>query len=286
MSRIKYQFKLSGQLFISKILSIKMATLFLLLGFIYHIFLSPIKNFSTSVNYPISPWVFPFLLSDVYFIVLFMSAVVYFYSDVPFMKEWTMYQMIRTGRVRWAIAQIEVIFISAFAFIVIAFISSSLILFPNITLEEGWGKVLYTLSMTNAAGDYSIPFGISYNIISGYTVQEAVGVTIIFGGIIIAFLGMLMFAVSLYASRLWANIIAMILVILPIVVENVGDIFPWLIYFSPISWMRVSEMMFNSKRMSMMGTGYMLLLALICFVLAIMIVFKIRKVDVKLIKED
>lgn len=97
MNRICSQIKLSWRVFIDKFFSVKTFTLLLLLGVIYHIFLSPVKDFSAFVDYPVSPWIFPFLISDVYFVILFMAAVVYFFSDVPFMKEWTLYQVIRTG---------------------------------------------------------------------------------------------------------------------------------------------------------------------------------------------
>lgn len=149
MNRICSQIKLSWRVFIDKFFSVKTFTLLLLLGVIYHIFLSPVKDFSAFVDYPVSPWIFPFLISDVYFVILFMAAVVYFFSDVPFMKEWTLYQVIRTGRVRWVFGQIGSIILSSFVFVLFAEVISGMLLLPNIILDERWGKVLYTLSITN-----------------------------------------------------------------------------------------------------------------------------------------
>lgn len=288
MSKMGSSLKLAWKFFLAKLLSMKTLILLVLLGFIYHIFLSPLKSFSQSVNYPVSPWIFPFLVSDIYFVILFMAAVVYYFSDVPFMKEWTMYQVIRTGRVKWACGQIGSVIFNSFAFIVIAILETGLMLVPDITLREGWGKVLYTLSMTNAAGEYQIPFSVSYNIISKYGALQAVGISVLTGGLVMMFIGLLMFSLSLYISRLWANIIAMLFVILPIVIENVGNIFPWLVYCSPVSWMRLSVIDtgvgIGRQAPTLLTCCIALLIA--CIVLAVTIIWKICRVDFKLLKED
>ena len=117
MNKIRSQIKFSWRLFVDRIISTRMFTLLLVLGFVYHIFLAPLNDFIKSVQHPICPLILPFLLSDIYFLVLFMACIVYYYSDAPFMKNWTMYQVIRTGRVRWAVGQIGMIIISSFTFL-------------------------------------------------------------------------------------------------------------------------------------------------------------------------
>ena len=241
MNKIRAQIKFGWRLFVNRTVSIRMFTLLLLLGFVYHIFLTPLNSFVKSVNHPICPFIFPFLLSDIYFLVLFMAAVVYYFSDAPFMKNWTMYQVIRTGRVRWAFGQIETILISSFTFVILAIGMTGILFLPNVTLTEGWGKVLYTLSMTGASGDFNIPFSIPYEILSNYTVLEGLGVTILVGGMVIAFIGLLMFCISLIGSRLLANVVAMVFVIMPMIQLNIGMAVPELDYVSPVSWMNLSE---------------------------------------------
>ncbi len=280
MNRICSQIKLSWRVFIDKFFSVKTFTLLLLLGVIYHIFLSPVKDFSAFVDYPVSPWIFPFLISDVYFVILFMAAVVYFFSDVPFMKEWTLYQVIRTGRVRWVFGQIGSIILSSFVFVLFAEVISGMLLLPNIILDEGWGKVLYTLSITNAGSEYQIPFLISYDIISRFEPVQAFGLSVLISSFVILFLGLWMFMVSLYVSRLWANVTAMLFVILPIVIENIGDDVTWLVYCSPVSWMRISEVNVSSIS-SMIGV-----LLLACVILSGAIIWKITRVDFEVTKEN
>ena len=286
MNRIMSQIKFGWRLFVNRTISIRMFTLLLLLGFVYHIFLTPLNSFVKSVNHPICPFIFPFLLSDIYFLILFMAAVVYYFSDAPFMKNWTMYQVIRTGRVRWALGQIETILISSFTFIILAIGMTGILLLPNVTLSEGWGKVLYTLSMTGASGDFNIPFSIPYEIISRYTVLEGLGVTILVGGMVIAFIGLLMFCISLIGSRLLANIVAMIFVIMPMVQLNIGMAVPELDYVSPVSWMNLSKIDIMATESGLPLSYCVTILGIMCILLSTAIIWKIRTVDFQMIKED
>lgn len=286
MNEVRSQIKFSWRLFIHRTVSMRMFSLLLLLGFVYHIFLAPLNSFAKSVQYPVCPYIFPFLLSDIYFLVLFMAAVVYYYSDAPFMKSWTMYQVVRTGRVRWAFGQIGAIVLSSFIFVLIAVGMTGVLLLPNVTLNEGWGKVLYTLSMTGAPGGLDIPFSIPYEMISHYSVGEAVGVTILISGMVITFMGLLMFCMSLIASRLWANVLAMLFVMLPMVQKNIGMAVPQLVYFSPVSWMQLSELKIGETGISPSMNYCLTALGIMCILFSLVIVWKIRTVDFQMVKED
>ena len=286
MNKIRSQIKFGWRLFVNRTVSIRMFTLLLLLGFVYHIFLTPLNSFVKSVNHPICPFIFPFLLSDIYFLVLFMAAVVYYFSDAPFMKNWTMYQVIRTGRVRWAFGQIETILISSFTFVILAIGMTGILLLPNVTLSEGWGKVLYTLSMTGASGDFNIPFSIPYEIISRYTVLEGLGVTILVGGMVIAFIGLLMFCISLIGSRLLANVVAMVFVIMPMIQLNMGMAVPELDYVSPVSWMNLSKIDITGTGSGLPLSYCVTILGIMSILLSIAIIWKIRTVDFQMVKED
>ena len=286
MNRIMSQIKFGWRLFVNRTISIRMFTLLLLLGFVYHIFLTPLNSFVKSVNHPICPFIFPFLLSDIYFLVLFMAAVVNYFSDAPFMKNWTMYQVIRTGRVRWAFGQIETILISSFTFVILAIGMTGILLLPNVTLSEGWGKVLYTLSMTGVSGDFNIPFSIPYEIISRYTVLEGLGVTILVGGMVIAFIGLLMFCISLIGSRLLANVVAMVFVIMPMIQLNIGMAVPELDYVSPVSWMNLSKIDITGTGKGLPLSYCVTILGIMSILLSIVIIWKIRTVDFQMVKED
>ena len=280
MNKIVSQIKFGWRLFASRNLSMRMFLPLLLLGFVCHIFLAPLRSFAEAVQHPAAPFVFPLLLSDVYFLTLFMAFAVYYFSDAPFMKNWTMYQVIRTGRVRWALGQIQAIVMSAFLFVTAAACLAGLLLLPYITLREGWGKVLYTLSVKGMSGDFSVPYGI----IGQYTVLEAMGITILTGGLVLSFLGLLMFCISLSGFRLCANITAMAFVILPVVQLNIGTDVPALVWLSPVSWMNLAG---GNGGGSGPPPGYCTAaLGGLCVLLGAAVIWKIRTVDFQMVKED
>lgn len=103
---------------------------------------------------------------------------------------------------------------------------------------------------------------------------------------VVSFIGILMFCVSLFGSRLGANILAMVFVIMPMVQQNIGMMIPELAFFSPVSWMRLSKLSIN-------GTGdypplnyCIIVLGIACILLSIAVIWKIKTVDFKMEKDD
>ena len=77
----------------------------LLLFVAINIYVSPIKDFSVMTNFKVTPWVFPFLISDANFLAMFMAGVVYYFSNVPFMQKTYSYYLLREGRKKWVMEQ-------------------------------------------------------------------------------------------------------------------------------------------------------------------------------------
>lgn len=76
-----------------------------------------------------------------------------------------MYQMIRCGRIKWGVIQIEKIVINSFIYNVQSFLVSIVVMLPYICLDSEWGNVIYTLSRTDAGREYGISMGFSYDVI-------------------------------------------------------------------------------------------------------------------------
>lgn len=199
------------------------------------------------------------------------------------MKSWTMYQIIRTGRILWAWGEIAAVVLQSFAFVFLAIVMSASIVFPYYTFQEGWGKVLYTLSMTSLAQDYDIRFGISYQLISGYGVVQTLCLELLVGTMVITFIGLLMFCVSLFFSRILANIAAMFFVMLPIVQVNMGKAVSWLSFISPVSWLNLTELGQPGKPTVQ---GCLIILLMINILLGILVVFRMKTVDFVVSKEE
>jgi hypothetical protein len=114
-----------------------------------------------------------------------------------------------------------------------------MVLLPNVELNQDWGKVLYSLSMTTAVDEYNIKIPIPYEIINKYSAIEAILTTIflLFGVTLIT--GFIMFTVSMLFSRVAAVITGTVIAIFPIVVANIYYQMNEITFFSPFSWLDI-----------------------------------------------
>ncbi len=182
----------------------------------------PMNRFIDAVDYPVSWCVFPFFMTRNVFLFLFWIGIIYINSDVPFMQHINMYQVIRTGRRRWAVGQIGGIFLRAFAAVFFTVMCTILPLLPNIELTNEWGKLLHSAAVTNAAEVYNFEYFICYEIFNEYTPLQLMSVCILLCVFISSFIGVLMFLTSLYFNKATAVALVFSMTILMFFVENVA----------------------------------------------------------------
>lgn len=223
-------------------------TLFLLLLFLMNVFLEPVKRFAELSGCKVTPWIFPFLISDANFLMVYMAGVICFFSSVPFMERKERYYLIREERQRWFSEQANDIFISSFLMTGISVLASSLPLFPMLEFRSEWGKVIFTLAKTNAGEMAGVFWKISYWYLNYHTPAEAMLTSILIISLGSCFLGMLMMLIRLFLPKAYSVGIALALVAYSSVVANVG--FPSEKSFfevSPISWMRITRLGFTEN---------------------------------------
>lgn len=201
-------------------------------------FLLPVRAICAEYQYPVCPYFLPHLFSYLYFETGFFAAVIYFFSDIPFMNEWEANRVMKLGRKRWALVHIGEIIISSYLLMLSFFVLTFLPLVGVMEIENDWGNLLYTLS---AKGDFRVAFDVSYKILQQYTPVSAMIFCVILGGAVISLIGLLMFMVSLFLSRTVAIITATVVTGLPIFAENLANMNnqSWLWYVSPVSWLRL-----------------------------------------------
>ncbi|WP_142413835.1 hypothetical protein [Hathewaya massiliensis] len=282
ISRTKY----IGQVFMQDFFRTKLVVLMILQFFVLHIVLSPIRKFTQTANYPISPWVIPIVFINLYFHFLFMACVIYHYSNVPFMQRSQMYQIIRSGKRKWALGKIVGIILGGFGLAIMESLLSLLPLIGRLRFETNWGKVIYSLAMTNAAEEYKIPFYFPYELLNSYSPLKAMLIFILVSGLVISFIGVTMFAVSILFSRLAAIVTAMILIILPFVEMNLKRMYDWLIYVSPVSWMNMTKIGVRSEgKLPTLSYIIPVLLTMI-IILSLVIIWRIKTIDFQWNKEE
>ncbi len=217
--------------------------LLVLLFFVTHIFFRPVKEFAMEVGYKVSVGSFVFLLFDLYYLLIFIFACIYFVSNVPFLNYHQMYRIVRLGKLKWGIYQISNIFISSILLLFVVFCMAAIICFPCNLWENDWGKIIYTLSLTNVGEEYGVVLHFSYQILKNYTPLQMAGLVFLVGTLCISFLGNMMFLLSLYFSRVVALSFASIEAALIIMSENMY-LFPKLIFLTPFSWLRFNQIQY------------------------------------------
>lgn len=225
-----------------RLFSRKNILLMLLLYCLIKIHLNPIVSFSVVSQCKISPWIYPLLISDANFLMLFAGGIIWFYSDIPFNHIWNSYIVLRLGREKWLINQLIYIIVSAFIIPLEVIGLTWIAIFPRMEFQYDWGKIIYTLANTSVGSEFSILWKISPQYIEKYNVLEAMLMGILISGLGIAFMGILMFAICLIWGRICGLVSGSLLVVFSSVAANV--IIPQQQLFhmlSPISFMRVGK---------------------------------------------
>lgn len=249
----------------------------------------PMYRLCQEVDYPVSWCVFPFFMSSYPFLILFLFGVIYVNSDVPFMQHIHMYQTIRTGRIFWGLGQIGGIVIRSLTLVCFTAVCTIATLFPRIEFSNEWGKVLRTVAMTDIMRGYGEKYTIYYEIFNRYSPLQLMGVSILLCTLLCSFIGIFMFAVSLWWNRIAAVALAGAMEILLFFVLNSHPaVRSTVALFVPVIWAEVAQI-----ATPLMGwywlpsVSYMLgVLCGLLVVLSLLILVKVRTTEFPWESED
>ncbi len=207
---------------------------------ILHSYLSQIKSFSSIVEYPVAPWSILFLGDTIFFLVTYGISVLYFFHDAPFMKKSELYAIMRLGKNKWLLFKIIRIWMQSIFLVITEIILSIVIMIPNLEWTADWGRVLYTIAMTDISSVMTIELIVNYKLMNALEPIEAMLIQSGMMVIVTGLLGMLLLTISLIIDRIQSIIIGGILVFLPIVFTNVSRYAAWISYISPFTWINIS----------------------------------------------
>ena len=277
------------QVLYKKLFDVRTYVLLILQSYIMYIYMKPVVSFSQAAQHRVTPWSFPFVISNIYFVFLFMLGIVYFFSDVPFMQYHNMYQIIRTGRKAWAVGHIAAIIIQSFLIMLFNFLISVACLRGYCDYSLDWGKVLHTVALTNAANHYGFLFSISYDTMQRFSAVQLTMLTIGLGSLVICFIGLFMFAVSLIFNRVLAISLSAAMVVMMYFVENIHPLLAKkMSMFVPVGWIRTANIGIKVHDSYMMPSiRYMLVMLVVGIViLCISILWRINSMEFQWNKED
>lgn len=251
----------------------------LLLGFFVRIF-RPIRGFTEAVSVPATPWALPFMMSDWYVNMLIFFGVVLLFCDAPFVDSGQPYLMVRTGRHAWLWGQIGYILLASILYFAVIAVIPSILLFPNVTLELGWGKVWGTLSQTNAGAQFDIPMAINHALLVNYTPLQAMLNTFILSVLNALMLGLVMFVCNMAANRTTGVVAALFVVLLEVFANQ--NINPVLYFFAPTSWAGLANISVNYNTKPSLTYAYVLLLTT-SFIMAILAYLLSKNKDIEVL---
>lgn len=242
-------FRYTRKTFGLKMRNIKVALFLFLLLVIPWDFSQPYLIYIKEWDYPISWCIFPFYLASFGFLTLFYFGIIYINSDVPFMQHINMYQVIRTGRLRWAIGQIGAIFLRSLTITLLMVLFTILPFLGRIEWSADWGKMVYTLAserrvLSEFIVENDLDFRFYYEILDRFTPIQLMALAVAVCTLICTFLGLAMFLISLYGGRLPAVAAAAALVLMLYFCEN----FPLqkykrlMAHFVPTYWAEIALM--------------------------------------------
>ena len=132
-------------------------------------------------------------------------------------------------------------------------------------------------------------FAFSYETMQMFTPFELIALTVVIGTLEIGFMGLFMFAVSIYIGRSAAVTAAFVMALMIYLVENIHPLLrEKMAMFVPVNWMRVTQIGVKLHDSFIQPPVFYMLMALVAgiAVCAVLILIKIRKMEFQWYKEE
>lgn len=242
---------------------------------------APIAMFCSTFGYKVSPFVFPYLMTERNVILIVMLLLVLLLCDAPFIESEQPYIITRSGRKIWVMGQVAYIFLASIIFVALIAVFSVAFLFPYIEINAEWGKVLGTFAQTSVAAQNGITLPFNTSLYLSYTPVSASLMTFALCSLVSFFLGMVIFFFNLNISLSAGAIVATTLILWQVVVTRTSTVFT---NFSPVSWVSLSNIDTNGATLFPTLSYVMMVLVTMIALLVIGSVYSIRKRDIDVLK--
>lgn len=192
---------------------------------------------------PVTPWLLPFLFSGNDFPALMIwLTVAFFMSNAPFEDDQKMFLISRSGKRKWCLGQLFYIAASSLVLVVSTWLIMLIYVFPHISLELSWGKVLNTLAQTDLS-DYYNTLEIAYDVLLDNEPLSAFLWSFLLFWLVCIFMGVLSFCLNLLIHKYAGISICAILAFAPFFM-NTFEMWTLksLSYLVPTSWVDIRHM--------------------------------------------
>lgn len=216
-----------------------------------------INKFSEAVDIKVCPWIFPFLMQENYIQFLFLAGAVLLFCDAPFIDEGSSYELIRAGKLNWIIGKIIYMFGLAVVYTGGVVGITILLLVPNISFQNSWGKVLGTLAQTDAAAVFGNTYiELDYNIMLKYQPVTAMLLSFVLAVFVCFIVGLCVLTINLYFKKIPGAIGGMTIALMSYFQKNFSNLYV-MSYASPTSWLDIGWWS-NKASLSYPSVSYMI----------------------------
>lgn len=241
--------------------------------------ISPIVDFANSVEENVTPWLLPFIMSDNYMAITIFACAVLLFCDAPFTDEQQPYVIIRSNKICWAAGQILYIIISGFIFSLFLFASVCINIISVIDFSDDWGKIIGTLTQTNAGSQFNSYIFFDYSIMKNFSAISATAITLLLVWLVSVLIGLLVFFINTHLNNIIGPIVAFAFVLFQYLVPIIR--IDSLYYLSPVSWVNLRNIDFKGISFYPSFEFVIITLLVLIFLLIVSVLISYKKSEIK-----
>lgn len=263
----------------------RMYTVMIFISIYLYSVIAPVRSFASVIGYPCAPWLYPFLMADSTTLIYVMLGCIVIFSDAPFVDEQQPYVIMRTGKRIWFAGQMYYICFVSFIYFFYILIISILLLIPNLSYSQNWGKIIGTLVRTNAGEQIGV-YGMNLipKILLTYTPLQAVGCCFLLSWFLGMLIGFTLFFCNMLFNKIVGAIVVNACVLLAAFTYDVGG--ERIFYISPFSWVNLSKIDVTGTSVMPSFVYALTCVMSLCFLFILVCGFIFRKRDVTVIIEE
>lgn len=185
---------------------------------------------------PVSPWIFPFLMTFRYMKILFMVPVLLIFCDAPFIDANQAFIMLRTRRRVWSVGQILYIYLGAFVYELMLFVATIVTNITHMDWTMKWGRTLGLAATSSILGELRLDtttVKITSRIIRYFSPMQAMFFSFVLVWLSIVLLGLIIYVCNSITKM---KVVGMGVAAAFILFTAVADGNDKLVWISPITW--------------------------------------------------
>lgn len=170
--------------------------------------------------------------------IIFLGLFILF-SDLPFKDNQQMFMISRSGKRSWIFSQVFYVLIVSLMYFAFIFVCFCVVAFPNIGFNaENWGKIIRTISATNASESFELMFHVPRNVLSDFSPLEAFCYSFGLAYFVAVVLGLTILLFNLMLKHNIGLVASVALIFMFMFVHMGGKNIMY--YFSPLHWFSIS----------------------------------------------